>query len=574
MEICFVCKSQLYQNYKVECNCSHFLCEYCTMKKWLSIKSEQLLENIWLDKLRIDCHCSKGFGFIQYDSYSEIVDDIIKYGLVTTPQEAKCEQHLINNNKEFYCKKCKYLVCNQCLKTNHYGHKYITEQSYINKKIDQLKYRKYPSYQEYQCSINQMQERIMTNIDKTIKEEASLLQSQINRLINVKERYLSSIGKKKQEIMIMFNILKQNGSILFKEYSKKTSLSVELIKAHKTEISSIDYIYDNKEFILQFNSLIEEFENTLMQNATIEIKIKEDESIIKPLKTFIGHKGSVFSIVQISDHQIASCSEDHTIKIWNIEDCICETTLLNHKNAVTCLIQLEDKRLVSCSEDNTINIWELDLQSCITLSENNNMAIYSICEVMTNTLVSSSNDKQITLWDLIENKYLKSLSGHSDAVYLLIKLSNGRMCSCSGDKTIKVWNIDKGECELTLIGHEKPVYSLCEYVPGKIASCSGDCTIRKWNLNLTESIIDNVMKVNISVIGHNGGINSIAKIGEDKLASGGNDEIIKLWDINTSKITNVLIGLHRPINGIVYLRNGDIVACSSSSDIKLWKVNT
>lgn len=578
MERCYGCKNQLPNDIKVKCNCGHFLCEYCTIQKWLSIKGKVLLESIWLDKLRIDCHCSKGFGFIQYSTYTQIVNDIINYGLETTPQEAKCEDHT-NNSKEFYCKQCKCLICNQCFKpgseskSKHIGHKYITEQLYINKKINKMKYRKYPSYKIYEDAINQMQKNIMTNIDKRIKEEVSLLTSEVNRLIDIKERYISAINKKKKEIIIMFNILKQNGSILFNEYSKKTFQAIQLINSHKLEIQSIDCIYDNNRSIKQFDTFIEDFENTLLQNAAIEINIHEAESIIKPSKSFIGHKGSVYSVVQISDSQIASCSEDHTIKIWNINDCSCVTTLLNHRNSVTSLIQLKDGRLVSCSEDNTITIWELETPACTTLSDNNGMTIFSICEVMTNTLASSSNDKLIKLWDLVNNKYIRSLIGHSDAVYSLIKLSDGRMCSCSGDKTIKVWNMIKGECELTLVGHEKPVYSLCEYLPGQIASCSGDCTIRKWNLNLRESIIDNIMRVNISVIGHNGGINSITKIDEHRIASGGNDDIVKIWDIKTLKTTNVLIGQHHPINGIICLNNGDIVACSSSYEFKLWRVN-
>jgi WD40 repeat protein len=66
----------------------------------------------------------------------------------------------------------------------------------------------------------------------------------------------------------------------------------------------------------------------------------------------------------MSGGRLASGSEDHTIKIWNINNLTCERTLFGHTGYVDSLVHLSDDRLVSGSSDHTIKIWNVNNGTC------------------------------------------------------------------------------------------------------------------------------------------------------------------------------------------------------------------
>lgn len=58
---------------------------------------------------------------------------------------------------------------------------------------------------------------------------------------------------------------------------------------------------------------------------------------------------------------MVSGSHDRTIKIWERETGMCQTTLVGHRGAVTCLALADDK-IVSGSDDGDIKIWDFGLK--------------------------------------------------------------------------------------------------------------------------------------------------------------------------------------------------------------------
>jgi len=67
--------------------------------------------------------------------------------------------------------------------------------------------------------------------------------------------------------------------------------------------------------------------------------------------------------VALSDSQLASASEDKTVKVWDVAVATCVATLRGHSGWVLCLAVLGDAgscRLVSASEDKCVKVWDGD----------------------------------------------------------------------------------------------------------------------------------------------------------------------------------------------------------------------
>ena len=66
---------------------------------------------------------------------------------------------------------------------------------------------------------------------------------------------------------------------------------------------------------------------------------------------------------------LASCSGDNTIKIWNVKNGICIRTLVGHLDKIKSLQVCRNGSLISCSEDGTIKEWDLNSGECIKTIE-------------------------------------------------------------------------------------------------------------------------------------------------------------------------------------------------------------
>jgi WD40 repeat protein len=72
-----------------------------------------------------------------------------------------------------------------------------------------------------------------------------------------------------------------------------------------------------------------------------------------PVRTYLEHEKRVWQIANIRPEVFASCSDDHTIKIWDARVAQSVSTLTDHIGRVSCLLRLNDTQLVSgsCPDD-------------------------------------------------------------------------------------------------------------------------------------------------------------------------------------------------------------------------------
>ncbi|XP_060202194.1 uncharacterized protein LOC132630654 isoform X2 [Lycium barbarum] len=136
-------------------------------------------------------------------------------------------------------------------------------------------------------------------------------------------------------------------------------------------------------------------------------------------------KGPFLAVTAIASSStsshIASGYAEGSIRIWDSEKGICETTLNGHKGAVTAL---RYNKLGSL-------------------------------------LASGSKDNDVILWDVVGETGLFRLRGHRDQVTDLVFLDSGKkLVTASKDKFLRVWDLDTQHCMQIIIGHHTEIWSI------------------------------------------------------------------------------------------------------------------
>ena len=77
------------------------------------------------------------------------------------------------------------------------------------------------------------------------------------------------------------------------------------------------------------------------------------------LKTFVGHTNLVCSVKFLNENQIVTCSDDKTIKIWDIATGECIKTFLGYSDTVCRILILSCGRIVRLSnKQNNVTLLE------------------------------------------------------------------------------------------------------------------------------------------------------------------------------------------------------------------------
>ena len=150
---------------------------------------------------------------------------------------------------------------------------------------------------------------------------------------------------------------------------------------------------------------------------------------------FTYHSRDVHDVAVLPNGDLASGSDDMTIKVWNPLDGSLKRTITGHTGEINALVCHSNGNLISGSADETIKIWSIDGQ------------------------------------------LIKTLNGHSSDVMSLAVFANGDIASGSCDCSIKIWSMN-GALKNTLKGHQGDINRLLVHPNGDLVSASDDSTIK------------------------------------------------------------------------------------------------
>jgi WD40 repeat protein len=276
------------------------------------------------------------------------------------------------------------------------------------------------------------------------------------------------------------------------------------------------------------------------------------EIITKSILT--GHEQSVRCIIALPNGEIASGSNDKTIRIWNNKSkCIKSTT---ETSEITCLLSLPNGEIAAGCENGNITIWNYIYNCGRTTTSGHTNQVSQMILLEDNGIASASWDNTIRIWDS-EGKCIKVLKDHSGYVLSIVLLPSGYLVSGSKDKTLRIW--DPGfECLEAIEGYELSFVLLI------LNDCIAVGSFRFIYI-LDNQGLEFIQKLE----GHSSCITGMVLMSGSYLISASTDCIVRIWDIGLDYKCIITMGFEDSIRSIILLPNNNIVVCSNDRSVKI-----
>ena len=312
---------------------------------------------------------------------------------------------------------------------------------------------------------------------------------------------------------------------------------------------------------------------------------------------------------------LVSCSDDHTVKIWDISTGRCDRTLgpvdsslrsiaISPCNRVLAggdeaarihlwelgtghylgTFEGHDSRvfsvafdaqgtwLASGAHDQTVKLWDLSKGLCRRTLRGHFSWVFSVAfSPRTNLLASGGHGQLVKLWQPETGRCLKTLQGYTNQVLCVAFSPDGRrLASGSRDRTLKLWHLETGQCRITCTGHDNWIHDVA-FSPiddTLVVSASGDATLKLWDARF-----GSVLR---TLRGHQAAVLSVA-FGDQgrQLVSGSEDHTIKLWDTTSGRLIKTLSGHQGAVWSVVWLAPLGLIASGSwDKTVRLWDIQT
>ncbi|MBN1922499.1 MAG: WD40 repeat domain-containing protein, partial [Anaerolineae bacterium] len=173
------------------------------------------------------------------------------------------------------------------------------------------------------------------------------------------------------------------------------------------------------------------------------------------------------------------------IQIWNLSGSLL-TNFLENTHPTTCLAFSPNGRYLACGgEDGNIRFWNVTDKSAVGMQLEHKAAVHDVTYSPDGQWVATgADDGKTRLWDAQTGKLVRAFELSSRPVFSVAFSPDGSVLATAGDTgNIHLWNPLNGTLIHTLYKHDAPVHCVA-FSPRVIilASGSADGTVQIWSV--------------------------------------------------------------------------------------------
>jgi len=327
---------------------------------------------------------------------------------------------------------------------------------------------------------------------------------------------LKLLQEKRKLLQEKFEILKKYEDDTYKNFNIKDKVSIHIIKYDLSSIRCSTILKDGRFVTCDGNGKIIIYNNKTYQ----------------PVLTIKEHNDYINDIIQLSSGELVSCSDDNTIKIYNINKNNIQIiqTLKEHKDRVNKIIELKNKQLVSCSFDNSIIFYHKD-------SNNKYIKDYSISTNGWNGPIIQTKDNEICyyekdndticFYDLIKKNNIKKINDINATAYTydnLLMMSKDLLL-IGGENIISIVNVNSYNIVRTIkISDSGNIFATLMLNKDMILTGDENGRLIQWKIEN-----DNLKIISKKENAHDDRILSLTKLGNGHILSSDLDKTVKIW---------------------------------------------
>ena len=183
---------------------------------------------------------------------------------------------------------------------------------------------------------------------------------------------------------------------------------------------------------------------------TVNLMSSSDYSVVTDSKL---HKSTVFSVhFSPSSGLLASGSDDNTINVYSVPDLTKLQTLSGHQDTVRGVLFLSNTELATCSDDGSVLIWNVDDGSILqTISDNSSFVLTLELSPDKSMFASGSFDDTVSVYSTATYERLHRIECGDDIYRLAFVDDETIIAGVSGHPVVKI-DVTKGAIVQTYDG--------------------------------------------------------------------------------------------------------------------------
>ncbi|KAI4480537.1 hypothetical protein M0804_010090 [Polistes exclamans] len=152
------------------------------------------------------------------------------------------------------------------------------------------------------------------------------------------------------------------------------------------------------------------------------------------------------TVLDCEGGRVLTGSQDHTLKVYRLEDQLALYTLHGHCGPISCLFvdRISPMTCASGSQDGLLCVWDLLTGTCMYSIQAHDGAVAAItCSV--SYVISIGADEKLCVWERFQGHLLHTLPAHKAAYSLQIVMLTHHLLIASSQGSLVVWDVRTGE---------------------------------------------------------------------------------------------------------------------------------